>query len=78
MKAFGWILTIVCALIIIYNVATTKENERMIKDHPFITILSGGENLKPAYTFLPPYSGFEITVIAAGVIGIVIIINAKE
>ena len=78
MKAFGWILTIVCVLIIIYNVATTRENERMINDHPFITIFSGGENLKPAYTFLPPYTGFEITVIAAGLIGIVIIINAKE
>lgn len=70
MKTFGWVLSILSLLIVIYNVATSAENARMIEEHPMITILSGGGTLKPAYTFRPPYTGFEITVLAAGVIGV--------
>ena len=80
MKTLGAILLIVTVLIIIYNVATTAENKRIaeenvqqIQDHPWITMLSKGANLqdgKHAYTFMPPYTGFEITVIAGGLIGL--------
>jgi hypothetical protein len=74
MKIIGWILVIVAGLTILYNVATNKENEQQMNKHPWITLFSGGANLKQAYTFTPPYTGFEITVIAAGIIGAGIII----
>jgi hypothetical protein len=78
MKGFGWIMAIVAGLIILYNVATTKENERQVKEHPWSTLFSGGSNLKRAYSFTPPYTGFEITVIAAGAIGVGIILFAPS
>jgi len=52
-KTAGWIMVIVCALIILYNVAQSKYNEWQINEHPLVTLLSGGANLKPAYTFTP-------------------------
>lgn len=73
MKVIGWIMAIVAGLIILYNVKTSMENERQLDDHPWITIFSGGANLKESYTFRPPYTGFEITVITAGVIGVALI-----
>lgn len=84
MKVIGWIMVIVSGLIIIYNVATTNENkqiaalnEQKANADPWGTIFLGGANLidsKPCYTFTPPYSGFELTVLAAGVIGLGIVI----
>jgi len=78
MKIIGWIMAIVAGLIILYNVTTSKENERQMNEHPFVTLFSGGSNLKQAYTFTPPYTGFEITVIAVGVIGAGIIMFAPS
>lgn len=69
----GWVLLIVAGLTILYNVVQTKQNERQIEDHPWVTFFSGGSNLKQAYTFMPPYTGFEATVIAAGVVGGILI-----
>ena len=71
-------MIIVAVLVIIYNVATTADNQRQMNDHPFITVFSGGANLKPAYTFAPPYTGFEVTIIAVGLIGIGIIVFAPS
>lgn len=73
-------MAIIAGLIILYNVSTTKENERQINEHPWITLISGGSNLKPAYSFTPPYTGFEITIIAVGAIGLSIIffVPSKE
>ncbi|MEZ6132410.1 MAG: hypothetical protein R3C59_27415 [Planctomycetaceae bacterium] len=77
-KPFGWIMTILAGLIVLYNVVQHHENERQLNEQPFLTLLSGGENLKPAYTFLPPYTGFEIVVLAVFFIGIVLVITASE
>lgn len=84
MKIIGWIMLIVAVLIVVYNVATTVEdernaayNQRQMDEHPIITVLSDGENLRPiknAYTFMPPYTGFEVTVIAGGLIGLGLVI----
>jgi hypothetical protein len=74
MKIIGWIMVIIVGLIIFYNVSQSHENAKQIEEHPWTTILSGGENIKPAYTFMPPYSAFELTVMAGGVIGVVLII----
>ena len=78
MKIVGWIMAIIAGLIILYNVTTSKENERQINEHPWITTFSGGSNLKPAYTFTPPYTGFEITIFAVGAIGLSIIFFAPS
>lgn len=78
MRFIGWIMTIVAGIIILYNVTTHKENEREFNEHPFFTLFSGGANLKPAYTFTPPLTGFEITVIAAGVVGVALIVFADD
>ena len=77
-KVVGWVLAVGSGLIILYNVVQSHEDQRQIEEHPFITILSGGENLKGAYTFLPPYTGFEIVVIAVLVIGAIMIYTAKQ
>ena len=84
MKVVGLIMVIISGLIILYNVATSRENQQIaaynstqVNDHPWTTIFSDGANLKsakPCYTFTPPYTGFELTVIVAGVIGLAIVI----
>lgn len=74
MKIIGWVMAIIAAIVIIYNVATTAENEATMRDHPWITMFSGGANLKKAYTFTPPYTGFEITIISIGVTGVGLIV----
>lgn len=88
MKVLGWILAIIAGLTIFYNVWTSVENERIaahnltqIQDNFWVTLLSGGGTLqegKPCYTFRPPYTGFEMTVMAAGVIGIALIVFGSE
>lgn len=74
MKIIGWIMVIIVGLIIFYNVSQSHDNAKQIEEHPWTTILSSGENIKPAYTFMPPYSAFELTVMAGGAIGVVLII----
>ena len=76
-KTAGWIMVIISVLIILYNVVQHQENVRQVNEHPWITLFSGGANLKQAYAFTPPYTGFEITVIAVGVIGAIMIFTAK-
>ncbi|MDT8392076.1 MAG: hypothetical protein RRC34_16360 [Lentisphaeria bacterium] len=75
-KIAGWIMVVIAGLIILANVVDSKYNVRQVEDHPWITLFSGGKNLKECYTFKPPYTGFEITVIAAGVIGVIMIFTA--
>ena len=74
MRCIGWILLIVASLTILYNVRTDRDNERVLEEHPVLTLLSGGGNLKQAYSFTPPFTGFEITVMAAGVVGLVFVL----
>ena len=71
-------MTIAAALTILYNVTTADENRRQANAHPIITVLSGGSNLKPAYNFTPPLSGFEKTIIAMGAIGVALILFGPE
>jgi hypothetical protein len=70
MKTVGWIVTIVAGLIILYNVLQYHENIKQVEAHPWITVFSGGDNLKRSYSFTPPYTAFELTVSAGGVIGV--------
>ena len=75
MKKVGWILTALAAVVIFYNaVIVQKFNEQEAKEHPFVTIFSGGANLKRGYTFTPPYSGFEIFIFGVGLVGVVLIV----
>ncbi len=75
MKKAGWILTIISALVIIYNVFIIPyQNRRSFEEHPFVTVFSSGANLKRYYTFLPPFTIFEFVIIALGVIGVALIV----
>jgi hypothetical protein len=48
-------------------------NRNQIDEHPIGTILSGGANLsKMGYTFLPPWTGFEVAVLMIGFVGLVL------
>jgi hypothetical protein len=67
--AVGVAMALLAGLVIVSNVAKTKQNERTIQEHPIITVLSDGANLKPAYTFAAPYSEFEILIMAMGLVG---------
>jgi hypothetical protein len=74
MKKAGWILIVISAVVIFYNVVIVKNyNEQQVNDHPIATLFSGGSNLKQGYTFGPPYSGFEIFILAIGIGGIVLV-----
>lgn len=77
LRVVGWILVVIAGAIILYNVANSRYNEQQMEDHPWITIFSGGANLKEAYTFTPPYTGFEIVTIAGGILGIVLIVKGS-
>ncbi len=80
MKTAGWILILISAAVIFYNVVIVRGyNEQQTNDHPVVTLLSGGSNLKESYSFEPPYSGFEIFIIALGIGGILlVVIGSKE
>ncbi len=77
MKKAGWILILISAAVIFYNVVIVKsQNETQVKEHPFVTLFSGGSNLKQGYTFEAPYTGFEVFIIAMGIGGIVMVVIA--
>ena len=75
MKVFGWLLIIISGgVIFLHTVIYAASNEQTMKEHPFQTIFSGGENLIKRYTFTPPLQPFEIFIYALGIIGIVLLI----
>lgn len=75
MKTIGWILVILAGIVIFYNVSVVpRYNEYQVQEHPFKTIFSGGSNLKKGYTFRPPFTGFEVVVVASALAGLVMII----
>jgi len=76
-KITGWIMVVVAAAIIIYNVNESKEKVKKFVNDPFGMLLSGGKNLSDAYSFTQPYSEFEVIVMAAGLIGLVLVFTAK-
>jgi hypothetical protein len=77
MKTAGWLLIIIAVATIWINVSTHDANRRLINEHP---IKSGifGENVKPAYTFTAPYSGFELLIIGMGITGVVLVIIGQK
>jgi len=76
-KITGCIMVMLAAAIIIYNVNESKENEKKFANDPVGTLLYGGKNLSDAYSFTQPYSEFEVIVMAAGLIGLVLVFTAK-
>lgn len=71
MKLLGFLMVLIAGIVIICNVITSNENERTIQESPWTTLLSGGANLKTCYTFTPPYTGFEVFIMAVGGLGLV-------
>lgn len=64
---WGAVLVIACC---VWNYF---RNEAQLREHPMTTLFSGGENLSSyGYSFWPPTTGFEIAVLAIGVVGIVL------
>ena len=72
-RLIGFLVTAIAGLTILYNVSQSAFNQRQINEAPITTILSGGANLSHAYTFAPPFTGFEITVMAVLVLGVVML-----
>lgn len=75
MKSAGWFLAVLSAVIIFWNVVIIeRQNEREFSAHPWVTLFSGGANLKTGYTFKPPLTMFECIVYGIGIIGVCLII----
>lgn len=73
-RMIGFVITAITGLTVLYNVVQTAYNRQQIEDNTFVTIFSGGANLKQAYSFTPPFTGFEIVVLALLCIGVLAII----
>ena len=75
MKILGWLLVIISAgVIFLHTVIYAAINEQTMKEHPFQTVFTGGNNLIKRCTFAPPLEPFEIFIYALGIIGIILII----
>ncbi len=75
MKFLGWLMVIISAgVIFLHTVIYAASNEQTMKEHPFQTAFSGGNNLIKRYTFTTPLEPFEIFIYALGIIGIILII----
>jgi hypothetical protein len=73
-RAIGFVVAAIAGLTILYNVSQTAYNHKQMNEAPVTTILSGGANLSHAYSFAPPYTGFEITILAMLGIGVAMVI----
>ncbi len=78
----GIVLTAISAVIIVYNVSQSIYNQQVIaaiqSQSGWFGVAVSGQNLSPAYTFTPPFTGFEIVVMLAGLVGVVMIIVGKN
>lgn len=83
----GIALTAISAVIIIYNVSQTNYNRQAVAAIQnqggsswargvSAEAIAGG--ISGAYTFTPPFSGFEILVLLGGAAGVVMIILGKN
>ena len=68
-RILGRILFYGAIVVILCNWWGCLYNKEQINQHPWITIFSFGTNLVHAFTFFPPYTSSEITVIIAGILG---------
>ena len=79
LKKAGWWLIAISAVVIFYNaVMVRRYNERKMENHPIETVLTFGSNLKNRYTFLPPYTGFEVLIIGLGIAGIALVVAGRN
>lgn len=79
MRRFGWVMIIVAASTIgYYRIIAPAHNQRQLDDHPWMTLLAGGENLEKQYTFTPPLTGFELAVYGSLAAGGLMIFFGKE
>lgn len=79
MRILGVFFILVSGLTILFNLLAVAENERIMRDSPFITIFSLGTNLnKGCYTFAPPYTLFEIFIFALLICGIFLVVKKKK
>lgn len=75
MKTIGSILTILSGIIIAINLLIVHSAKQDMMRNPGKYLFGGGPN---AYTFVPPYSAFEILVMVAGIAGIVLLIISYQ
>lgn len=73
-RVIGFAVTAIAGLTVLYNVVQTAYNQKQIEENALGTFLSGGANLKHSYSFTPPFTGFEVVVLAALVMGVVMVI----
>lgn len=73
-RVIGIAVTAVAGLTVLYNVVQTAYNGKVIAANPWGTMLSGGANLQRAYTFTPPFTGFEFVVLVSLAIGVLMVI----
>jgi hypothetical protein len=79
MRKAGFFLIGLAAVIILWNAVIVKAfNRQESEEHPFVTLLSGGANLKRGYSFTPPFTGFEIMVLVCGIGGVVFVCVSSE
>lgn len=75
MKGLGCLFVLIAgAVIFLHTVIYASHNERMVSEHPFRTVLTGGKDLIQRYTFTPPLQPFEIFIYLLGIVGIVLFI----
>ncbi len=73
-RLIGFVVTAVSGLTVLYNVVQTAYNQKQIEENALGTLLSGGANLKHSYSFTPPFTGFEIVVLAVFAVGVLMIV----
>lgn len=60
---------VLAGLTILYNVVQSAYNQLDFEANPVFHLLTLGATIKRAYTFTPPFTGFEILVLAVLAIG---------
>lgn len=73
-RVIGFAVTAIAGLTVLYNVVQTAYNKQQIEENALGTFLSGGANLKHSYSFTPPFTGFEVVVLVALALGVLMII----
>jgi hypothetical protein len=74
MKIFGVILILITIIIIGKCCENQLYNEKVARESPFTTWISGGANLKKTYTFQPPYTEFELVTLGIGGLGVLLVV----
>lgn len=78
-KTIGILMVLSSISIICYNLWAIEYNKNQLDNHLLYTVVNLGENLKSAYTFTPPYTNFELTVIGVGIVGLILcVIKVKS